>query len=107
MQNSDQPIVFEQLGIVRLKVKQTMESLTLREKQKVDPFNQGFDHKNKSRGINLHQIRLCFQVRSFLANIRYNASNFKDYSIKKLIYQTKFLFIFRFTWAQENRVSWY
>ena len=50
------------LGIARVKVKDITKSLALREKQAIDPFNQGFDRKSNGKNINLHQLRLCFQV---------------------------------------------
>ena len=63
--NSEQPIVFQNLGIARVKVKEIKESLAIRENQKIDPFNQGFDLKNTAKNISLHQVRLCFQVRGY------------------------------------------
>ena len=63
VQNCDKPIVFQHLGIARVKVKEILESLTLREAQKIDPFNQGFELKTKAKTISLHEMRLCFQVR--------------------------------------------
>ena len=58
----DQPIAFQNLGIARVKRQDIRESLITREKQLVDPFNQGFAHKETTRNVNLRQIRLCFQV---------------------------------------------
>ena len=58
------------LGIARVKVKDITKSLALREKQAIDPFNQGFDRKSNGKNINLHQLRLCFQVYE-INNIKY------------------------------------
>ena len=58
----EQPIVFQNLGIARVRVKEIKESLSTRENLKIDPFNQGFDLKTTAKNISLHQIRLCFQV---------------------------------------------
>ena len=58
------------LGIARVKVKDITKSLALREKQAIDPFNQGFDRKSNVKNINLHQLRLCFQVYE-INNIKY------------------------------------
>ena len=58
------------LGIARVKVKDITKSLALREKQAIDPFNQGFDRKSNGKNINLHQLRLCFQVYE-MSNIKY------------------------------------
>ena len=63
VQNSDAPIVFPHLGIARVKVKEILESLTIRENQKIDPFSQGFELKYKAKTVSLHELRLCFQVR--------------------------------------------
>ena len=58
----EQPIVFQNLGIARVRVKDIRESLITREKLQIDPFNQGYDLKTTTRNVNLHQLRLCFQV---------------------------------------------
>ena len=58
----EQPIVFQNLGIARMKLKDIKESLAIREKLQIDPFNQGFDLKVTTKNVSLHQIRLCFQV---------------------------------------------
>ena len=60
--NTDEPITFPNCGIQRVKVKEVFESLQMRETQKIDPFNQGFEHMNSPKSINLHDVRLCFQV---------------------------------------------
>ena len=41
----EQPIVFQNLGIARVRVKDIRESLITREKLQIDPFNQGYDFK--------------------------------------------------------------
>ena len=42
--------------------KDIKESLTQRQKIRVDPYKQGFDHKDNAKGIDLNAIKLCFQV---------------------------------------------
>ena len=63
IKSSNEPIAFHNLGVQRVKVKEITESLQVREKQNIDPFNQGFEHMRNAKTINLHDMRLCFQVR--------------------------------------------
>ena len=58
--NEDMTCSFSNIGIQCIKKKDAPTSLTKREQIKVDPFRQGFAHKNSP--INLDAIRLCFQV---------------------------------------------
>jgi c-Rel proto-oncogene protein len=58
--NEDMTCSFANIGIQCVRKKDAPASLTNREKIKVDPFRQGFSHKNGQ--INLNAIRLCFQV---------------------------------------------
>ena len=55
---TDVRIMFEHIGIQCVTKKDTAESLALRQKMDVDPYNQGFDHSI----FDLNAIRLCFQV---------------------------------------------
>ena len=55
---------FTNLGIQCVKKKESPDSLKIREEIRVDPFKQGFAHRNS--GMNLNAVRLCFQV--FLRN---------------------------------------
>ena len=58
--NSDMTVAFQNIGIQCVKKKDAAASLAQREKIQVDPFKQGFKHKNAA--VNLNAIRLCFQV---------------------------------------------
>ena len=61
---SDMTAQFTNLGIQCVKKKESPDSLKIREEIRVDPFKQGFAHRNS--GMNLNAVRLCFQV--FLRN---------------------------------------
>ncbi|XP_059097155.1 transcription factor p65-like isoform X2 [Tigriopus californicus] len=56
----DMTYSFQNLGIQCVKRKDAQQSLERRQKIRVDPFKQGFDHKNRS--IDLNMVRLCYQV---------------------------------------------
>jgi len=58
--NPDMTVSFQNIGIQCVKRRDAPASLARREQIQVDPFKQGFRHKNAS--INLNCIRLCFQV---------------------------------------------
>ena len=58
--NPDMTVAFQNIGIQCVKRRDAPASLARREQIQVDPFKQGFRHKNAS--INLNSIRLCFQV---------------------------------------------
>ena len=53
---------FPSIGVQCVKRKDIPSSLAQREKNGVDPFQKGFDHKNSVTSINLNSLRLCFQV---------------------------------------------
>ena len=53
---------FPSIGVQCVKRKDIPSSLAQREKNGVDPFQKGFDHKNNVTSINLNSLRLCFQV---------------------------------------------
>ncbi|XP_037048462.1 embryonic polarity protein dorsal-like [Bradysia coprophila] len=53
---------FPQLGIQCPKLIEVAENLEKRQAQNIDPFKTGFGHKDNLKSINLHQIRLCFEV---------------------------------------------
>ena len=98
--NSEEPIVFQNLGIARVKVKEIKESLTTREKLKIDPFNQGFDLKTTTKNVSLHQIRLCFQVRE--NKIRNDSTMFLISYILLCIKVDILIFLLRSIWEQEK-----
>ena len=56
----DMSYTFQNLGIQCVRKKDAPASLEARQKIRVDPFKQGFEHKNGS--IDLNVVRLCFQV---------------------------------------------
>ena len=58
---SDMTATFQNLGVQCVKRKDVKDSLMQREKIRVDPFRQKFDHATKGQ-IDLNAIRLCFQV---------------------------------------------
>ena len=57
---TDMSYTFQNLGIQCVRKKDAPASLDARQKIRVDPFKQGFDHKNGA--IDLNMVRLCFQV---------------------------------------------
>lgn len=59
--NEDMTCSFANIGIQCVRKKDAPASLARREQIKVDPYRQGFAHKN-SPAINLNAVRLCFQV---------------------------------------------
>ena len=105
----EQAIVFQNLGIARVRVKEIKESLSTREKLKIDPFNQGFDLKTTAKNISLHQIRLCFQVRKGTLIIVLIILHliFFYVSIFRIFLLLVFIFIYRLTWVQKKPVSKY
>ncbi|XP_037026629.1 embryonic polarity protein dorsal-like [Bradysia coprophila] len=58
---SPRRVTFPQLGIQCPKLIEVKENLEKRQAQNIDPFKTGFGHK-ELKSINLHQMRLCFQV---------------------------------------------
>merc|ERR1711936_317555 len=55
-------VEFSHLGVQCVRKKDIEESLERRQKIRVDPYKQGFDHKNNPKAIDLNAIKLCFQV---------------------------------------------
>ncbi|XP_008216914.1 embryonic polarity protein dorsal-like isoform X2 [Nasonia vitripennis] len=55
-------IHFKNLFVESVNVEDVVESLTERERKKVDPFKTGFAHKDSPEDISLNSVRLCFQV---------------------------------------------
>ena len=55
-------VEFQHLGIQCTKKKDIHKALELRKSQRVDPFQQGFEHANSPGDIDLNAVRLCFQV---------------------------------------------
>uniref|UniRef100_A0A0K2UFK0 Embryonic polarity protein dorsallike [Acyrthosiphon pisum] n=1 Tax=Lepeophtheirus salmonis TaxID=72036 RepID=A0A0K2UFK0_LEPSM len=58
--NDEMMCSFQNLGIQCVKRKDAPDSLTQRQMIRVDPFKQGFAHKNSA--VNLNAVRLCFQA---------------------------------------------
>ena len=52
---------FHGLGVQCVTKKGIKESLLRREGERIDPFQTGFDHANDAQ-IDLHEVKLCFQV---------------------------------------------
>lgn len=55
-------VEFSHLGVQCVRKKDIKESLKKRQKIRVDPYKQGFDHVDNPKGIDLNAIKLCFQV---------------------------------------------
>ncbi|KAL1505310.1 hypothetical protein ABEB36_004904 [Hypothenemus hampei] len=55
-------VQFQNLGIQCVKKKEIELSLAKRQEIRVDPFKNGFQHKNRPTSIDLNAIRLCFQA---------------------------------------------
>lgn len=64
-------IEFKDLGIVFVKREHMRASLEDRKLKKVDPTRGGWDHINKKQHIDLHSVRLCFQVCMETPNEKY------------------------------------
>eukprot|EP00096_Caligus_rogercresseyi_P014482 TRINITY_DN6999_c0_g1_i2.p1 TRINITY_DN6999_c0_g1~~TRINITY_DN6999_c0_g1_i2.p1 ORF type:complete len:382 (+),score=129.89 TRINITY_DN6999_c0_g1_i2:650-1795(+) len=58
--SDDMTCSFQNLGIQCVKRKDAPDSLAQRQMIRVDPFKQGFSHKNSA--VNLNAVRLCFQA---------------------------------------------
>lgn len=59
---ADMSCSFTSLGIQCVKRRDVEQSLLDRERIRVDPFHNGFDHKDQASSIDLNAVRLCFQV---------------------------------------------
>ncbi|XP_060532354.1 embryonic polarity protein dorsal-like isoform X2 [Cylas formicarius] len=55
-------VQFSNLGIQCVKKRDIEEALRQREEIRVDPFRQGYSHRNQPTSIDLNAVRLCFQV---------------------------------------------
>ncbi|CAN7993221.1 unnamed protein product [Ixodes pacificus] len=58
----DMTCSFTSLGIQCVKRRDVEQNLADRESIRVDPFQNGFDHKDQAGSIDLNAVRLCFQV---------------------------------------------
>ncbi|XP_064490093.1 embryonic polarity protein dorsal-like [Ornithodoros turicata] len=58
----DMTCSFTSLGIQCVKRRDVEQNLLDRENIRVDPFQNGFDHKDQAGSIDLNAVRLCFQV---------------------------------------------
>ena len=62
MEESTMTATFPGIGVQCVKRKDIPNSLEQRQKNGIDPFQQGFDHQEAVTMINLNTLRLCFQV---------------------------------------------
>ena len=67
-QNEDMTVEFQHLGIQCVRRRDVGDALKQREGIRVDPYRQGFDHMNSPQAVDLHAVRLCFQVQT-VANL--------------------------------------
>ncbi|KAL1425286.1 hypothetical protein MTO96_019430 [Rhipicephalus appendiculatus] len=58
----DMTCTFTSLGIQCVKRRDVEQNLLQRENIRVDPFRNGFAHKDQAASIDLNAVRLCFQV---------------------------------------------
>lgn len=58
----DMTCTFTSLGIQCVKRRDVEQNLVQRETIRVDPFRNGFGHKDQAASIDLNAVRLCFQV---------------------------------------------
>lgn len=58
----DMTCTFTSLGIQCVKRRDVEQNLVQRETIRVDPFRNGFSHKDQAASIDLNAVRLCFQV---------------------------------------------
>ncbi|XP_070383572.1 embryonic polarity protein dorsal-like isoform X3 [Dermacentor albipictus] len=58
----DMTCTFTSLGIQCVKRRDVEQNLVQRENIRVDPFRNGFAHKDQAASIDLNAVRLCFQV---------------------------------------------
>ncbi|XP_077493676.1 embryonic polarity protein dorsal-like isoform X3 [Amblyomma americanum] len=59
---ADMTCTFTSLGIQCVKRRDVEQNLLQRESIRVDPFRNGFAHKDQAASIDLNAVRLCFQV---------------------------------------------
>ncbi|EDW04264.1 embryonic polarity protein dorsal [Drosophila grimshawi] len=52
----------QKVGIQCVKKTDVRESLLAREQKNIDPYHAKFDHKDNISGINLYELRLCYQA---------------------------------------------
>ncbi|XP_058801097.1 transcription factor SPT20 homolog isoform X2 [Phymastichus coffea] len=62
MSNGQSSLAFDRLGIQCIKKKDVYDSLVIREKLKVDPFNNGFQGKENPGIFDQNCVRLAFQA---------------------------------------------
>ncbi|KAL1505253.1 hypothetical protein ABEB36_004857 [Hypothenemus hampei] len=55
-------VQFQNLGIQCVKKRDIESSLVKRQQIRVDPYKNGFRHKNSATSIDLNAVRLCFQA---------------------------------------------
>ena len=69
VKNADMSVEFPHLGIQCVRKKDIAEALKQRQEIRVDPYRQGFGHAEDAGSIDLHAVKLCFQVLFFLENL--------------------------------------
>ena len=74
-QNEDMTVEFQHLGIQCVRRRDVGDALKQREEIRVDPYRQGFDHMNSPQAVDLHAVRLCFQVQT-VANLFFSTLSF-------------------------------
>ena len=67
--NDDMTVEFPHIGIQCIRKKDIAEALKERQEIRVDPYRQGFEHIEDAGSIDLHAVKLCFQVLFFQENL--------------------------------------
>ena len=65
---------FNNLKLQCVRKDDIIHELAKRQHSNVDPFNQGFDHASKMETINLHSVRVCFEVDTTVLGPQFNVS---------------------------------
>lgn len=66
--NGSKVIEYKDINILFMKKNEIVASLVERKEKKIDPFQTGWDHMESPQSIDLHAVRLCFQVFFFNAD---------------------------------------
>ncbi|XP_039480352.1 embryonic polarity protein dorsal isoform X1 [Drosophila santomea] len=62
LQPEERRLVLQKVGIQCVKKPDMFESLAVRQRKEIDPFNAKFDHMDHVDKINRYELRLCFQA---------------------------------------------
>ncbi|EDW90181.1 dorsal-related immunity factor Dif isoform X2 [Drosophila yakuba] len=62
LQPEERRLVLQKVGIKCVKKSDMFESLAVRQRRGIDPFNAKFDHMDHVDKINRYELRLCFQA---------------------------------------------